>query len=250
MTSFNEIQALQFAWFTGDETPYGNIEAAFKAVTGVDAEQLQRQRPPNTPVPLSNASAVVDSKAQIRLQVSPGRADIFIEPVSTEPSFPFFDSPDVVNEYLQKAKKYCKYSGKVNRQSFIIKIAKRVPSATAFGAEFAKVLGSHFDEAGTSDHVLQINKRVKLGALEINRVLKWATEIGEIHRVSVNGQFSAPGIFTPTVVVASNFVTYLIDVNTVPTDKLVDAGGQIAILDKLSLVVKQCMEFESLGDLK
>ncbi|TIN10371.1 hypothetical protein [Mesorhizobium sp.] len=254
MTAFNELQSLQFAWFTADESATKDIETTFRKVIGTLPDQVQRQRPPATPIPILVASAVVDT-TQFRVQAVPGRVDLFVEPVSNDPSnFPFFSDLAVIQNSLSKAKAFCQFTGSAGRQSFVVKIAKRLTNASAFGDEFQKILGVEHNMSGTADLIFQINKVVRLGQLEINRVLRWSAENAQYQQFALNAHGSiavGPPIGVQNTVLGSaHFVSYVMDINTVPNGKSYDAGGQTSVLEKLGSVVQRCLAFETLGDVK
>lgn len=249
MTAFNEVHAVQFAWFTPEDRVTKDIEAAFRAVVGVDPDQIQRQRPPATPVPILVASAIVDA-TQYRVQAVPGRIDLFVEPVSNDPvHFPFFGNFGVIQDSLTKAKLFCQFTGSSTfRQSFVVKIAKRLPDASGFGNEFRKILGVDHDLSGVADLAFQMNKVARLGQHDINRVLRWTSEVAQVQQVSFAS--ASQGMPMGSVVGLAHFVSYVIDINSVPGGKSFDAGGQISLLEKLGSVVQRCVEFETLGDVK
>jgi hypothetical protein len=249
VTAFNEIHAVQFAWFTPEDRVTKDIEAAFRSVVGVEPDQIQRQRPPATPVPILVASAIVGT-TQFRVQAVPGRVDLFIEPMSNDPvHFPFFDDFAVIQESLAKAKLFCQFTGSSTfRQSFVVKIAKRLPDAAGFGGEFRRILGVDYDLSGVADLAFQMNKVTKLGQYDINRVLRWTSEVAQVQQVSFAA--ASQGMPAGAVVGLAHFVSYVIDINTVPSGKSFDAGGQISVLEKLGSVVQRCVAFETLGDVK
>ncbi|UCI06281.1 hypothetical protein [Mesorhizobium sp. B1-1-8] len=251
LSAFNEIHALQFAWFTPEDKATKDIETTFRSVTGLDPDQVQRQRPPATPVPILVASATQSTTGtQFRIQVVPGRVDLFIEPLSNDPlQFPYFSDFGIIPESLAKAKSFCQFTGSSTvRQSFIVRLAKRLPDASAFGPEFRKILGVDYDLGGASDLVFQFNKIVRLGQYDINRVLRWAAEIAQVQQVSFAA--GSQGIPAGAVVGTAHMVSYVMDINTVPNGKSFDAGGQISVLEKLGSVVQRCVAFESVGDVK
>ncbi|RUV02375.1 MULTISPECIES: hypothetical protein [unclassified Mesorhizobium] len=248
MSTFNEIHALQFAWFTPEEAATKEIEATFRNTFGLMPDQVQRQRPPASPVPITVASAT-EGTTQFRVQAVPGRVDLFIEPTSNDPThFPAFTDFAVILEGLTRAKTFCQFTGSgTYRQSFIVKLAKRVPDPAGFGDEFARILGVNNNLRGAADLSFQLNKTVHLGQYDINRVLRWTAETAQYQQFS----FNAAAPLTPGPIGLAYFVTYLIDINTVPNlGKSFDAGGQIAVLEKLGSVVQRCVGFESLGDVK
>lgn len=226
-----------------------DIEAAFRSAIGLLPDQVQRQRPPATPVPIVVASAT-ENGTQFKVQAVPGRVDLFVEPVSNDPrSFPAFTDFGIIPESLSKAKAFCHSTGSSTyRQSFIVRLAKRLPDATGFGDEFVRILGVQNNLSGASDLVFQMNKIVRLGQYDINRVLKWAAEVAQFQQISFSP--AMPGQPSGSLVGLAHFVSYVMDINTVPSGRAFDAGGQISVLEKLASVVQRCAGFESLGDVK
>lgn len=246
LPSFDELQSLQFVWFlSGGDTAQGT-EEVFKTVFGFEPDNIQRQRPPSVPFPLTLASAV-DSNVHVRLQMSPARVDMVIDPIPVgDEQFPHFKDFSIIDKYLAAAMTYCRVGEmRATRQSFIIRTAARMKTREEFGPEFAKILQSEAALEDTSEHLIQINKRTKVDELEINRVLRWSTEERHVQQFAM-----APGEFSfGSIVGVANFMVYIMDINTVPAVPL-DGEGQILVLEKLAVVVKNCLNFSAIGDLK
>lgn len=242
--TYNRFGPIQFVWFTASDTS-AVVERAFKLILGEEAAQVQRIRPPASPVPITIASSVVDDR-QVRVQSAPGRLDFFAEPApasSFVPDIPAFDSVSDLEPYIQSVLNMGSIFNETTRQAIVLHARRKMSSPDEVGSLFSQIVGHNQIYDGALDLVFQLNKRKTAGTFEINRVLRWQSEtaqFGQVDASSGHGNaFKLDDAF---------YISYILDMNTVPNERKFSSGEQAHVFNELYKAILDALEFETVGD--
>ncbi|CAI2936189.1 hypothetical protein [Aminobacter niigataensis] len=251
MPVFDEIHSLQFVWFTSGEPPHA-VDVLLHGITGSEPDHVQRFKPPAAPVPVSLAASRIDD-ADIRIQIAPGRVDLTVTPADAMVGSDTarFESNAVVTRYVEKAKAISGLIGAAFRQSIVIKAAKKVASEDEVGAAFTELLGMEADLTGAADLSFSINRRVEFDGVTYNRVLRWQAETTQLHQVMGGGHLGGiPDFGAAPPIARSTYMTYILDINTVPLTTLRQPAELEKVFDRISAIAFEALKFERAGDLR
>ncbi|MGY4281491.1 hypothetical protein ACVWXO_000711 [Bradyrhizobium sp. LM2.7] len=206
---------LQAAFFLRRGTQLTAAEV-WKDVFGGSSDSFQRD--PATGV--SNASGARQGR-QLGVVCQLGRVDISClpAPLGTQEEFPQIEN---VSDAL---KELCEYSAKfaagvaLARTALVATLSTQVANSEEGIKRLRDLTGVNFP-VGTIDPVYQFNVRTPIGpkSIEVNRLCTWSA--GEAQLLTV-----AAGGGSPIVVVARQFASLKVDVNTVPQQILPDKVG-------------------------
>ncbi|RUU50546.1 hypothetical protein [Mesorhizobium sp. M2C.T.Ca.TU.002.02.1.1] len=246
MPKFDEIYAIQFAWFVTGEVRSDRLDQIFQDVLGRAPGQLQTLRPPQSPVPTVSASSN-DDEAKFDLIWATGRVDFVISPPFGEGIDSFqFSMNDPLSHFLPYGEKLCGKFGGSFRQSLIVRSGKTVETLDDAVTVFNSLLPGAEIKSASTDLAFQINRRKKFGSFELNRVLRWEAQRTVLGSV----QFGAAGGLPQQIPVRETrlHVTCTHDINTVPTQETLATGAQKRVLAQLYKAVRQTLAISAVPE--
>ena len=245
MPGYDQYRMLQYAWFTLDDTMLVNFEQSFQACFGFQLDNLKRIRPPQAPTPTVVGTAVKDG-VEFAMQATVMRTDIVIqgaeEPQRGRRAQKNIDGLLIFHSIAENA---CRII-KSNRQSMIMQAARTVPTVEDLGSVFAEVLQTEAKLEGASEFIFQMNRRYAFDDIEINRVLKWEGEISQLAQIQFGQATFAP---VSRVIEQSCYLTYLMDINTVPSSEIRGEEQQKQVLAVLKTALLEASEIDRIGQL-
>lgn len=238
MALFDVLHSAQISWFAAKEIDFDGVVARLEKMLGVPPNQVARLAPPSAAIPTKLASFQT-GESVIRLQAVTGRSDIFVLPPETQNigTLPI----DKTIQYVESFFPLCELMPVSFRQALNIKVGKRIDSDDVGREIFKALLSTDADLSGATDLSFQLNKRIEVDGIEINRVLRWFVEEAQILQVGDGHQ---------RVLETARFVSYLNDINTVPTSVERDAGEQKRAFSALANVLVETLKLKSIGDIK
>jgi hypothetical protein len=248
---FPQIRLLQFAWFTPGEVA-AKVEDVLLNATGLEAATMQRLKPPHAPFPMSIASAAKDG-ADYRVQIQPNRLDVAIVPdesVPVEAGLPYLSNADEhFANGIKAARQVCYTIGATVRQSLVVQCAIELPSEEAQGKNFAMLAGLPEKLAVGREMSLQLNLRRQLvwADQHLNRLIRLTAESAGLQKITITPQ--GPVAHGGRQASIRHYLSYMMDINNVPTSKSFDQAERIKLLDELLEEYKRMKSFDKMEDL-
>lgn len=207
MPTYNKIGHLQFAWFGGTDPNHDSVVSALTRRFGRAPSEDSRLAPPQAPAPM-RGTLFIHSNATIRVQSQVGRLDVIVSPIEHVRGV-----PSLPMEALSTFERLYEDCGTVFegsfRQAFHLRVFSEPLKPQEIGAEFGALLASDADLSRSIDLIFQMNSRSTIDGFDINRIARWSGEALETFQL-VNGlQHGIEQVY---------FISYLLDVNTVPTN--------------------------------
>ncbi|MDL2403252.1 hypothetical protein [Rhizobium mayense] len=230
-------QSVQFVWFL---TSVENIHAAtiFQKVAGQSPDSSQQNRVPSPSNPFLSLASGVAYNRELRVQVQPGRVDIFVMPVDTSdpaPEIPFIDTALEVNTLVEAITTNDIVWPTAIRQAIVANLFEPAESQAEASKLFFERAGLSSFVPETSDEVFQINRRKKLTSAPetLNRLLRFGIATFQEYIVQVQPNAGPAGPAVPMS--ETKFATSLIlDLNTVVTGRPIATEHQIPIFKEMA----------------
>ncbi|ANK90630.1 MULTISPECIES: hypothetical protein [Rhizobium] len=187
------IQASLFMNAPHKVTPAELFQMAF----GAEAETTNEASHPQFGK-LGIASTAKDGRTR-SVQAQPGRVDVVFHPSGLEIAsggFPELqnDIDDAVESVREAASKIADSLILINRAAINVRLAKHSNDMDEADNELIKVLPAKgLNIKGVRDFLLQMNSRITDGGFELNRLVKWSTEIVQVYADAAFGQFTPGG---------------------------------------------------------
>lgn len=224
--------SLQMVWFSAEAH---GLDASdlFAKMAGVPATSTNRNSAPSAANPrFSSASGELDGVA-FEIGVQFGRVDLVVQrPVSEGQIGPdlFTDTPGLLDDVSAKAKRLTGVVPNINRLALVLQLGNFAGSHPKCTQLVNQSIGTAIDFDGISDLMLQVNRKFKAPeatALEMNRLLRFA--VLQIQQVFMDAA-RATMASTQEVFMAS----FMVDLNTAPTTRVIDVAEQDKIWDTLA----------------
>jgi hypothetical protein len=246
---FDNVRSLQFGFFTVADP--GNTSELFRALTGQEPDSIQRVRPPQAPFPVEVVSSVIGS-AMHRVQVHAGRFDYFIEAGTDNPlqrSVPAIPGRDallsnVVGRVQSVVDQVSSY-----RAAIVLRLAEQMNGPVETSHFFNELFSGRNDFSSDLDLMFQTNRRTAVGGRQINRLLRWNTEVATFESMIGSGPSSAGHRVVASA--ETHYVVYNIDVNSVPVGPEQMASDELRdLLRAMSEIASDLGSLQRLEDLK
>jgi hypothetical protein len=232
---FSDMRSAQFVWFTTSDVSLDH-EAFFKELSGMGSDVTQRLKPPQAPVPMTIISGVADD-IQYRLQSQPGRFDFFAAPVDMPPSDPTVpmlrgvkNSETIIKRVLLAAEKFAEQLNTVYRLAFVTQYFKLCKDEDEARSHYTKLIASTLPLVGSRELAYQISSTKDVDGRTLNRLIRWQTENVQSVFFPMQTGFAS---YTMPVPRQENYLTYMIDTNSMPTNLALLPKQQIEIWGSL-----------------
>jgi hypothetical protein len=231
------VQSMQAVWFTSGQPSQRTVDVIFSDLVGANPSSLHNLQPGG-----GVASALVQ-QTLFRLQLQPGRIDLFLHPQTQGgSSVPLFlDVKSAINELRQKVTAGVAPAVDVVRPAVVVNVSQPLPSIEAVSDLILANLGFTVPFRDGSDLIFQVNRRTDLKSipgLQVNRLLKWTEETFQ------NVLIAASGTALPAL--TTNLATLSVDVNLVPTARIFSADEQKHIFGELVDEAERLVDLKSL----
>jgi len=236
MPLFSRLGHVQFSWFGAADPNFDGLVRTIEGLSGSAASEISRIGPPQSPVPLRRAAFVLND-AVFRVNSQPGRLDFNVAPADAV----FLNTFTMgrLDEFLWLFEELGTVYDSAFRQAIHVRVLTENLPPEEVAKTFRSVVGIKSDLGGSSDLLFQINRRMKKGDIDINRVLKWQGEIAQTFRFE-----GAPSQAVEEV----SYLSYICDVNTVPHSSGRSADEQRAIFAVLAEVTINVLGIENIGN--
>lgn len=237
----NEAQSLQFAWFFL-QTPDMSAEIAMKSLLGLDADQAQTNRVPTPQQPFLSSAVRSEGAFEYRLNISAGRADLFVTPSPSSPpasgEINLIDVKSAAVGVLERlhAQKWDDF-GDIYRLAIVapfIRVCKSLKEAQ--DALFERT-GIDRIDGEITDLSFSFNKRKissKTG-IKLNRLIRYST--AEFHNIRFEIGQNSPDAGRVAEIVHAFEMN--VDVNSVPNERTIE---RTAISQTLSDIFDELVE--------
>lgn len=228
-------QSLQFAWFFG-QTPDITADKAMKDLLGLDADQMQTNRVPSPQAPFLSSAVRSEGAREFRLDVSPGRADLFIKPApdSAQPTrdMPLVNVSAAAQDVFERFKK-----GNVNCFGGVYRVAVVAPylvhcsSLEEAQKIFFERVGIARFEGPVSDLAFSFNKRKisSVHGISLNRIMNYSVSQFQNIRFNVG-----PNNEGNNRVIATNYAFGMnVDINSVPVEGTIPTGSLLTLFEEI-----------------
>jgi hypothetical protein len=201
------VQSLQAAWWvpSGLSTSAGDI---YQALMGTAAASVQ-----TNPSQRVESAVGADAQRVFRVQLQPGRLDVFQTPLPHLGSsiFPLFsDLRLTMQDFQQRLVAATRIAGNVLRLALLVTISEPAPGWDQATSALLSKLGITLPFQGGQELIFQINKRKELSSItgqEINRIMKWVAENVQQVSVGTGGAPTIDSVFLSTLSVDINTIT-------------------------------------------
>lgn len=241
----------QFAWFTPSEVPM-KADDAFQNALGMEPATVQRLRPPQTPFPMSVATGS-SRGGDYRVQIQPNRIDLAVVPDETMAvpiGLPYLESDEFHFETLLKAARTISYTiGSVNRQALVVQRAHQCKSEEQMGEKFLALTGLSSALSEAKEMLFQANLRKPLSWADqtLNRLIKLGTESATVQVVTMTPHGPVQQNVNKSRI--GHYISYMVDINNLPTAKQFDQGERLKLLDEMIQEYEKMKKFKTVGEL-
>lgn len=225
---FANALSFQLVWFLPPGKALPDAAQIYKTFAEVDAETVQTNKAPSPTAPFLQLAFGSHAGVQFRAIIQANRVDVAISEnpgVAGNPLLP--DSEGLHQRSIEGALRVSELIESSTRVSYVPKFA--IEGADSFQADdlTADLIGV---KRGASDLILQMNRRMKSRTspgVEINRVLRWASEIVQHYMLNMQ---TGENALLPTMFW---FATLQMDINTVPLERGLSSAHQKAVFKEI-----------------
>lgn len=189
----DSAQSVQFAWFFAS-TPEVAADEIMKKLLGFEADRVQTNRVPNPQTPFLSSATRVSDGNEYTLNISPGRADLFVQksvgPNEVPMGLPMIDAWAVSRSVLERFQQSgIDLFGQVYRVAIVIPLLKIFPSWADSQREFTERLGLKEFEGEVRDLIFSFNKRKNSSVVpvQLNRIVKYGVVEFQNVQIDVHG---------------------------------------------------------------
>jgi hypothetical protein len=219
-------------------------------MAGVPATSTNRNSAPTQANPRFSSASGEPNGVAFEIGVQFGRIDLVVQrPASDGQVGPelFTDTPALLGDLIAKVKRLTGTVPNVNRLALVLQLGNFAGSHPKCTHLVNQSIGNAVNFEGISDLMLQVNRRFKAPdatELEMNRLLRFS--VLQIQQVFLDAA-RATMAGTQEVFMAS----FMVDLNTVPTTRVIEVAEQDKIWDTLAaeaLRLRDVGSIEGLGD--
>ncbi len=246
------LQSLQAAWFSSGGPIKCSASELYQSIIGEPAAATQS----STAAGVSVATGAQGPR-YLRVQSSPGRIDYFLSSAPQVPQFmaaearsSSFDLLPNVNEtidaFVANCEKGSALVGEAIRIALVASTSQKAESSAAVSKILATRIGLSLPFDDGTDLLFQINRRKQLSSVadvEANRVVKW---VGELVQQITIGPI---GPDSKTLASGQHLATLSVDLNTVPTGRILSVDEQLLIFKELAVEAKRLSAASTLSAL-
>lgn len=247
MSDWNAV-SVQVVWFSAEAHGL-DANDLFATMTGAPATSTNRNSSPTPTNPrFSSALGEADGVA-FEIGVQFGRVDLVVQRPASEGQFGpelFKNTPELLDDVATKTKRLTGTVPNVNRLALVLQLGNFAGSHPKCTQLVNQSIGNAIDFEGISDLMLQVNRKFKAPAateLEMNRLLRFA--VLQIQQVFMDAARAALA-GTQEVFLAS----FMVDLNTVPTTRVIDVAEQDRIWDTLAAEALRLRDVGSIEGLR
>lgn len=235
----------QFVWFIADASRL-DVPSLFKELTGSAPDTIQQSRLPSPAAPHLAVAQGSHGQLSHQLALQPNRLDYIVQGVDTgeHPGPPLM--PDVEAFLREKQGLISQLViPTVVRCAVVLNLFELADSYEKAASRVNELLGGVIRFPDALDVSFQVNRRRQLahGASTINRLLRFSASVFQVMNITVGPQFTQAMPMIGQAFAANLYI----DVNTVPSERILDSHDMSTIWHELIL---EALRLRAVGSLE